>query len=270
MIRASLIISFYNRLDYLRLIFAALDKQTFRDFEVITADDGSSEDVVRTIEELTCSYEFPILHLWHEDKGFRKNKILNRAVMSSESDYLIFIDGDCIPHPEFIKEHYENSEEKTALTGRRVNLSSRLTSELDEDKIRSGYPEKALLNIMKDSIIGDTKDAEKGIYVRHTILRSTFNKKQRGLLGCKFSVHKKDMLEINGFDERYTSPSVGEDSDIEYRLKLNGVKVKSLNNIAVQYHLYHKLQERPQQNLDLFEQVKKEKKSYTDYGIIQL
>lgn len=59
------------------------------------------------------------------------------------------------------------------------------------------------------------------------------------------------MIDINGFDERYEAASIGEDSDVEYRLGLIGVKVKSLNHIAVQYHLYHKLQERPQKNLDL-------------------
>ena len=75
---------------------------------------------------------------------------------------------------------------------------------------------------------------------------------------------------INGFDERYEAPSIGEDSDIQYRLELAGTKIQSLNNIAVQYHLYHKLQERPQQNLDLFNEVKSEGRAFTLYGIKKL
>jgi hypothetical protein len=93
--------------------------------------------------------------------------------------------------------------------------------------------------------------------------------KKRGILGCNFSIHKKDLLNINGFDERYEAPSIGEDSDIQFRLELTGVQIKSLNNIAVQYHLYHKLQERPQKNLDLFQEVKKMRLSFTPFGINQ-
>jgi hypothetical protein len=84
------------------------------------------------------------------------------------------------------------------------------------------------------------------------------------LIGCK-----KDLLDINGFDERYEAPSIGEDSDVEFRLGLNGVKVKSLNHIAVQYHLYHKLQERLQKNLDLFNEVKHSNLTYTPFGLIK-
>ena len=51
-----------------------------------------------------------IIHLTQEDKGFRKNKILNEAIRTDKTGYMIFIDGDCIPHPDFIKEHIENRE----------------------------------------------------------------------------------------------------------------------------------------------------------------
>ncbi len=267
MIEASLIISYYKRTDYLGLVFAGLEKQSFRNFEVIIADDGSDEPNVRKIENMGTNFPFKLLHLWHEDIGFRKNRILNRAITAAASDYLIFIDGDCIPHPEFIYEHFINKSDRTCLTGRRVNLSKKITGSLTEDKVKDGYPGKSLIALFMDSIWGDTKDAEKGIFVKNPFLRNILNNKTRGILGCNFSVNKKDMLEINGFDERYTAPSIGEDSDIQYRLELNGIKIKSLNNIAVQYHLYHKLQDRPPQNLSLFEEVKKGGKAYTEYGI---
>lgn len=267
MFDASLIISYYNRTDYLGFVFAGLEKQSFRNFEVIIADDGSDQENIRKIENMGINFPFKILHLWHEDIGFRKNRILNRAITAASSDYLIFIDGDCIPHPEFIYEHCSNKTDRTCLTGRRVNLSKKITDSLTEDKIKDGYPEKSLMAVFKDSIWGDTKDAEKGIYLKNPFLRNMLNKKNRGILGCNFSVSRNDMLEINGFDERYTSPSIGEDSDIQYRLELNGIRIRSLNNIAVQYHLYHKLQDRPRQNLVLFEEVKKAGKAYTEYGI---
>lgn len=74
-------------------------------------------------------------------------------------------------------------------------------------------------------------------------------------------------MDVNGFDERYVFPSIGEDSDLQFRLELNGIKIKSLNNIAIQYHLYHKLQERRKENLVLFDEVKKSRIAFTPYGI---
>ena len=118
-----------------------------------------------------------------------------------------------------------------------------------------------------DGILGESFDVEKGLYFKNEFLRNFFNKKKRGLLGCNFSIHKKDLLSINGFDERYEAPSIGEDTDIQYRLEKIGIRIASLNNIAVQYHLYHKLQERPQKNLDLFNQLKRNGEYFTPYGI---
>lgn len=267
MSKLSLIISFYNRFDYLKFVFSGLEIQSFKNFEVIIADDGSNETIVNELKSFVKKFNFPVKHIWQEDRGFRKNKILNRAILESESDYLVFIDGDCIPHSEFLKEHYINREEKVCLTGRRVNLSKKITNKLNENLVRDKFLERNSLLLFIDSILGETVDFEKGIYFRSKFLRRYFNKKKRGILGCNFSIHKKDILDVNGFDERYIYPSIGEDSDLQFRLELIGVKIKSLNNMAIQYHLYHKLQERREENLRLLEEVKKSNVAFTPYGI---
>ncbi|MDP4115153.1 MAG: glycosyltransferase [Bacteroidota bacterium] len=263
----SIIISFYNNIHYLKILLAGFDAQSFKDFEVIIADDGSRKEVIKQLDEIKNDYSFPIKHIWHEDKGFRKNKIYNRAIMEAGSGYLIFVDGDCVPHKDFVKEHFLNKENNCCLTGRRVNLSGRITIGLTPVKVKAGYLDRSLVKLFMDSLLNATSSAEKGIYIKNKFLRKLFNKKKRGLLGCNMSIHKEDVLAINGFDERYEAPSIGEDTDIQYRLELAGVKIKSLNNIAIQYHLYHKLLPRPQENLDLFEQVKKERRYFTPYGI---
>ena len=268
MIKTSIIISFYKRTDYLALLFAGLEKQSFKHFEVIIADDGSSYDKVNELEYLCNKSDLDVKHIWHEDIGFRKNKILNEAIKLSESDYLVFIDGDCVPHKDFIYEHFSAKENKVCLTGRRVNLSENFTSSLNYENVKDGILEKPGSQII-DGVFGKSFDVEKGIYLKNQFLRSYINKKKRGILGCNFSIHKKDLLAINGFDERYEAPSIGEDSDIQYRLELIGVNIKSLNNIAVQYHLYHKLQTRPQKNLDLFEKIKQSKMAFTPFGIVK-
>ncbi|MGD1005982.1 MAG: glycosyltransferase [Ignavibacteriaceae bacterium] len=269
MIKASVILAFYKRIDYLKLVLKGFERQTFHDFEIIIADDGSSPMEVYEVEKLSKSFSFPITHLWHEDKGFRKNKILNRAIVSANSDYLIFVDADCVPHSEFVAEHFNYRNSKTCFTGRRVNLSERITGCLTPQRTAEGFLEKNLVMLIEDGIFGKSFDVEKGFYFRCEILRKFFNKKKRGIVGCNFSIHKEDFLKINGFDERYEAPSIGEDSDVEYRLRLCGVEIKSLNNIAVQYHLYHKLQNRPQKNLNLFEEVKSSGEYFTRYGIIR-
>lgn len=264
--KVSLIISFYNKIRFLELVLAGLERQTHKKFDIIIADDGSGKEAVKQIENLSLKISFPVTHLWQEDKGFRKNKILNRAIEASSADYLIFIDGDCIPHKEFIKEHVTNSKDNYCFTGRRVNLSERITSQLTTENVRAGFLENTFM-LFKEGIAGRSVDVEKGIYMKSKTLRKIFNKKERGLLGSNFSVFKSDMYKINGFDERYEAPSIGEDTDIQFRLESAGVKIDSLNNIAIQYHLFHKLQERPQKNLDLFEKVKRSKKFYTPFGI---
>ncbi|MDR3609375.1 MAG: glycosyltransferase [Ignavibacteriaceae bacterium] len=267
MIKASLIISFYNNIAFLKFIIAGLERQTFKDFEIIIADDGSNQESIDRIEQISSRATFPIKHIWQEDKNFRKNKILNKAVQCSSTDYLIFIDGDCVPHPHFIQEHFQNRKEGVCFTGRRVNLSPKFTSLLSESNIRNGYFENHNLSLITDGLFGKSYDVEKGFYITWPGIRKYLNRKKRGILGSNFSIYKSDILKINGFDERYEGPSVGEDSDIQYRLELIGIKIESLKYIAIQYHLYHNYQERPQENLDLFAQIKSSGISYTPYGI---
>lgn len=267
MIEATVIAAFYNRLDYLKLVLAGFERQTLKNFEFIVADDGSSETVINEVNKTIPQHSFPIKHIWQEDKGFRKNKILNKAITESESDYLIFIDCDCVPHKAFVEGHLSYSNQNTSLTGRRVNLSQKITNQLSEMNVFEGFLEKNLFSLIKDGLFGESVDVEKGLYLKNKFLLNLFNRKHRGLLGCNFSLYKEDLIKINGFDERYEAPSIGEDSDVQFRLELSGVKIKSINHSAVQYHLYHKLQARDPKNIQLFEEIKKSRVAYTPFGL---
>ncbi|HEY9488378.1 MAG TPA: glycosyltransferase [Chryseosolibacter sp.] len=267
----SLIISFYNKIDYLKLIFAALERQSFRDFEVIIADDGSKPEVVEEIRQIMEHAPLTIQHLWHEDQGFRKTMIFNEAIRKSRSPYLIFMDGDCVPHSRFVEEHYKNRQPNVLLAGRRVYLSEKLSKSLDPEKIKDGYLEKVgfIITLLADGIFGRSSHVVKGIYVGNPLLRKFLNRAMKGVLGSNFSVHKSDLEAINGFDERYEAPAVGEDSDIELRLVWNNVEIRMVKNMAVQYHIHHKKLPRPQKNLEIFEAVKKEGQAFTPYGLVQ-
>jgi len=254
----SVVISFYEKPRELALVLAGFERQTCPDFEILIADDGSSPATVANLHALMRAWpgRHRIRHLWQEDEGFRKNRILNQAVRAAASDYLIFVDGDCIPHRVFVEAHLTHRASGRVLTGRRANLSRRISEWLTPERVRSGVLERPLGPLLWDAVRGGTRRLEQAWYLRHPRLRAWVNRKRRGLLGCNMSMWKRDLEAINGFDERYRAPGVGEDSDIDHRLRLLGREIVGLSNVAVQYHLYHRLLPRSPDNDALFAAVK--------------
>ena len=212
-----------------------------RNFEIVVADDGSGPAVRQVIEECRRHAGVPLTHIFHDDRGWRKNTILNSAIRASQSDYLVFIDGDCIPSRLFLEDHWREREERTVLLGRRVETSKRWSESLSVSAITSGSFERLDWGVCMDGLRGEALRIEDGIRMRSTLLRKVLLRKVRGMLGCNFSLAKADLVAINGFDELYDGPGCGEDSDIEYRLSLTGVKTKSLRNLAIQFHVHHPL-----------------------------
>lgn len=262
-------IAFYNNIPVIDLILASFEKQSFKDFEIIICDDGSKPEVVSWLKDRIDQMDIAVKHLWHEDIGFRKNRIMNWGIHHCDSDYMIFIDQDCIAHPHFVREHLEHRQKHTVLCGRRMDLTPWVTKMLTPEKIRQGFIQKNLWWILPTGLYMKDNNGGKGLYFKSSGLRHMANQKERGIVGCNFSLHREDLLKINGFDTRYEGPGTGEDSDIEYRLKLLGVKMQPFVNTAVQYHVYHKLQKRPSVNEEIFSQVQSEKKAVTDFGIQQ-
>jgi GT2 family glycosyltransferase len=123
--------------------------------------------------------------------------------------------------------------------------------------------------MLKDHIGGKVGHLISGIYVKNDLLRKWLNRSERGLLGANFSIHKADLIAINGFDERYTQPTFGEDSDVELRLRLNGVRFRSVISMAVMYHCHHKLLPRPGESKALYENAVRENRAFTPFGIIK-
>jgi len=269
---ATIIIAFYNKVHFLELVLAGLSRQTVKNFEVIIADDGSKEENVAAIKKIFPQYAFPFRHLWHEDNGFRKNIMLNKCILVAQSEVLIFVDGDCIPHKSFVEEHLQSTKVGFCSTGRRVNLSARISDGLTPEMVASGYLESlpTTISMFMDAFKSDGNHSGQGLYFKNDLLRKLINQKTRGVLGSNFSATKTDLLAINGFDERYVHPSIGEDTDIEYRLHLHGVKTLPLINVAVQYHMFHKELPREKVNFELFEETKLRGTAKTPFGIEKL
>ncbi|MGL0931141.1 glycosyltransferase family 2 protein [Vibrio vulnificus] len=280
--KASLIIAFYNNTQALGLIFKALSAQSCMDFEVVIADDGSKEEAVAWLEEQKSQLPFALKTVWHEDKGFRKNRILNHAVLAAEPEYLIFIDGDCIPEKHFIEDHINNAQRGSVLSGRRVELPEPFTPLMqaceNPETFFSQHKWQIFRQYLFTSPDAETKGrcnrgrhVEKGIrlpYAWQQTLIGGF--KPTGILGCNFSLYKSDLLKVNGFDMRYEAPAVGEDSDLDYRLGLVGVKTRSLKALGIQVHLYHPWLIRRSSNSELFAETIKNKCSWAEFGVDSL
>jgi len=253
----SLVVAVYNKPDVLRFVLAACARQSFRDFEVIVADDGSGPEVAEVIREGQHCYAYPILHLWHEDRGWRKDTMLNNAIRAARSEYMVFIDGDCLPSRHFLKDHSKEREPGRVLLGRRVETSKRWSESLTLGKVQNGGFERLGWRGLLDGLRGDALRLEDSIRIKSRFLRTLLMRNVRGMLGSNFSIFKSDLVAVNGFDELYDGPGCGEDSDIQYRLSLIGVTGKSVRNLAILYHLHHPPTSMSQACLDRFAMVQK-------------
>lgn len=249
--QTTLVIAVYNNARALQFVLAALERQTFKEFEVMIADDGSGKEVAEVVNQAKRNYTYPIRHLWQADKGWRKNAMLNYAIHESSTDYLIFIDGDCIPSRKFIEDHWNERENGKILLGRRVEHGKRWAKKLTLEKIQDGSFEHYTPFDLFDAAIGRSRRLEHGVRIPVRMLRRV-TEKNDGILGSNFSTFKEYFIEVNGFDEEYDGPGSGEDSDIFYRMGLIGAAGKSLRNLAVQYHVWHPLTKTSERNYKRF------------------
>ncbi len=243
--RLSLLIGFYNNLRCFQLQMASLETQTMSDFEVLLCDDGSSDEVVEQIHASMKNCQFVIKHLWQKDEGWRKCELLNKGLLACESEYVVFVDQDCLLHPEFLKEHYINRSEQLVLAGRRAELPERLSQKLTVERIKNRYIQQNYWWFFLFMFFCKDNQWFKGIYLKSAFLRRFFNRKKKAIVGCNFSVHLKHLKAINGVDMTYQRPCGAEDTDLGIRLKNLGLQTKSICNMAVQYHLWHRLRTEP-------------------------
>ena len=272
MTKASIIIGFYNKIELLEKILEALRLQTMTDFEVVIADDGSKAEVVEAIGKLQAVSPFPITHVWHEDKGWRKNRILNKAVTAAQGEYLIFIDGDCIPEPHFVEEHYSERQKKMVLSGRRILMGPKGTTYLLSRPLsRRSFGFGLLWALLKDTFHGHKTRMEHMLHVRTPWLRKLLTRDyERFILGCNFSMFKEDLIAVNGFDERFLYPGYGEDIDLWYRLGRAGVRTFSRRGLLIEYHCYHqRFDTNYAPNQELLRRNNEEGVTRTPYGIEQ-
>jgi glycosyltransferase involved in cell wall biosynthesis len=267
----AVILSTYNSPDLLEKVLWGYAAQTFREFELIVADDGSSAETRRVIERFEAD-GMPVNHVWHPDRGFRKCTILNRAIASTEAEYLILSDGDCIPRNDFVSTHLALREPGRFLSGGTVWLPMQLSQRIEIDDVTSGRatdPQWLRANGLGQIFKGRTRLGRhprlQGLWDRLTLTHPTFN-------GNNNSLWRSDIVAANGFDERMGYG--GLDRELGERLENAGVHGKQVRHRAVCVHLYHKRgyeSERMwQHNHAIRRETRELRLTFTSYGISQL
>ncbi|HUW25625.1 MAG TPA: glycosyltransferase family 2 protein [Gallionella sp.] len=242
MMPIALIITTYNRPDALAAVLEGCLVQTDTNFEVVVADDGSTQETAALVAGYTARAPFAIRHVWQEDIGFRAAAIRNRALAATQADYITFIDGDCVPPPDFVASHRRLAEPSWFLSGNRLMLTRAFTEQVLHDKLpihlwttrdwmqarRRGQIER-LLPLLRLSNLA--------------WLRKQLPRRWQGAKTCNLSAWRKDLLRVNGLDESYTGWGL-EDSDLVVRLLRAGVYNKSARFSAPVFHLWHRENDR--------------------------
>jgi len=225
----TLIISTYNWPEALELVLLSVVNQSQLPDEIIIADDGSTGATKTVIENYQKIVKVPIHQVWHEDNGFRKSHILNKAIAKAQGEYIIQVDGDCIMHSNFVKDHLAFAKENSYLFGSRVNIQKAHLPTLFKSKQIKFHP-------FSKGIKKRTRAIHSKILSSLYKEKTDFSKKFRG---CNTSYFKSDFIAVNGYEETITGWG-REDSELMLRMHNKGVKAKRLRYRGIVFHIWHK------------------------------
>ncbi|CAM4262399.1 Glycosyl transferase family 2 [Pedobacter westerhofensis] len=259
-ITVAILISTYNWPQALSLVLAGIARQTRMPDEIVIADDGSRDDTKLLIEEFKRQHKLSVKHIWHEDKGFRKSLILNKAVQNIDSSYILEIDGDIIIDPHFVSDHLKAAQQGYFVQGSRAMI----TEEKAKEILDSGEINFSVFS--------------SGLHSRFNALRfpllsriiMLFPSNPFHIKACNIAFWKSDYIKINGYDNRFEGWG-GEDYEFAARLLHSGIKRKRLKLAALGYHIFHKDNSRNNTlpNDSIYRKTIAEKLSYTAQGFTE-
>lgn len=266
----SVIVSTYNSEEWLEKVLWGFHQQSYRDFEVVIADDGSGPRTKDLIGSMADTVFYKILHVWQEDEGFQKSKILNKALKACRAEYVIMTDGDCIPRKDFVEVHQCNKAAGHFISGGYFMLPMNISQIITKEDIE----EQNCFNIKwleAQGIAKKFKSAKLTAKGHVSKFLNSWTPTNASWNGHNSSGWKVDILRINGFDERMQYG--GQDRELGERLVNSGIKPIQLRYSAICVHLDHKRGYKTEasihKNKFIWKEVKKTRSSWTDYGLIK-
>ena len=268
--KISVIVSTYNAEEWLEKVLWGFHCQTFNDFEVVIADDGSGPKTKALLAEISSKVLYPIHHIWQPDEGFQKSRILNRAIEACNAEYIIMTDGDCIPREDFVEVHYINKEVGYFISGGYymlpMNISKAIT--LEDIKKQRCFNIGWLKEMGIPKTFKNNKLTARGFISK---LLNAITPTNASWNGHNSSGWKRDILNVNGFDERMQYG--GQDRELGERLFNYGIRSKQLRYSAVCVHLDHKRGYKTPESIAKNQAIRRETRSkkavWTYDGIIK-
>jgi GT2 family glycosyltransferase len=239
----SVIVTTYNRPDALRAVLRALVEQADPNFEVLVADDGSEQATRQVLAEFRGVVGRPgpvrLVHAWQPDRGFRAAAVRNMAVAAAAGSYLVFLDGDCIPRPDFVSRHRQLAEPGYLVSGSRVLLSEPLTARLLSADPPSPPHVRGFGYWLVQRLLRRTNKVLPLLRLPDSRLRRYRSVRWKRIKSCNLAVWRSDYQAVNGFDESFVGWG-HEDADLVLRLARLGVRRKGGAFSTEVLHLWHR------------------------------
>ena len=228
--RISVIVTTYNNPGYLKRVLDCFPAQRRIPDELIVADDGSGPETGECVSAFARKSAFPVRHVWHEDKGFRLAGIRNEAIKAAGGDYIVIMDGDCLPGRHFVSDHTRLAMRGFFVQGKRIMVGQKASQNISHEKINSILPTASML------FSGEISNSHH--LFRLPWLPPLTKTALRGIKGCNMAFWRDDLLAVNGYNEAFSGWG-REDSEIAVRLYRYGLKRREHPFMACCYHLWH-------------------------------
>ena len=242
----AVVVTTYNNPKFLELCLMSFLNQSYQNFDLYIADDGSGDETRDLILKIKREFDFPLFHIWHPDAGYRKSKINNivfRQIDPKKTPVVICVDHDVIVHHRFVGDHLKAHQEvgfsPLLFMGRRVDLSEKLSQSINTQNVLQ-FNKGLHPTLLWSGLMGETTNILRSVRLDPPSFILKLLKRDRvyDLLGSNFSISTKSLLEVNGYNEDYQS-YWGEDGDLFVRVRNSGVTCTGKIGYAVQWHLYH-------------------------------
>lgn len=227
-ITLALVINTFNQPDYLNRVLRAVSRQSVLPEEVVLADDGSSPETKTVFEQWRAAQKFRCEHAWQEHQGFRRARVLNQAIALAHSEYVVFLDGDTIPHPRFVADHQALACPSRFVQGHRALIG---------EKAAAWFGKNNFFVDRRRAILQNQISGLKNSF-RWPFAFRKINHRLRGIRGCNLAIWRSDLVRVNGYNEAFVGWG-REDSELAVRLKNSGVRRLDVRGRALCYHLWH-------------------------------